>query len=341
MSHRIVSLPRIAGLTLGLLLLLFVVATASILIGPAEITVRQVLKDLFTGWQNGWPGLSEKEKTILFSIRLPRILFSGIVGAALASAGVVFQALLRNPLADPYILGVSGGAAVGAMIGIIGAGFMPLSATGLAFLGAIVTVILVFGIARSGRELKSSTLLLAGVIVNAFFSAIIMFLISTSKNADIHSIMFWLMGDLSMADSREILFAGLFVLFGFFILYSFARSMNLLAVSEETALQLGIDVEKTKILLFLVASLMTATAVSVSGIIGFVGLIIPHIMRMLIGSDHRVLLPATFLFGASFLILADTAARTVISPAELPVGAITALFGAPYFIYLLKRRRSV
>lgn len=339
MSYKAVTLPRVLKLCILLIVVFLAVMVISMLVGTAKIGIITGIKGLFYGWRESYSGLTPSEKTIIFSIRLPRIIFAGIVGASLSIAGVVFQALLRNPLADPYILGISGGSAVGAIAGIIiGAGVVPFGIPGLAFLGAILTVILVFGIAKTGRELQSNTLLLAGVIVNAFFAAVIMFLISTSRNADLHNIMFWLMGDLSLATRGEIILTGLFLVAGFIIIYIYSRPLNLIVTGEETAMQLGVNVERTKKILFLVASLITGVAVSVSGIIGFVGLIIPHIMRMLLGSDHRLLLPASLLFGASFLAVADTIARTVIAPTELPVGVITALCGAPFFIYLLRRR---
>jgi len=315
------------------------VAIISVLIGPANIGIGQALKGILYGWQEGYTGLTPSEKTIIFSIRLPRVIFAGLVGASLSVAGVIFQALLRNPLADPFILGISSGSAVGAIIGIItGLGAVPFGVPGLAFLGAIFTVALVFLIGRSDKELHSNTLLLAGVIVNAFFSAIIMFLISISTNTDLHNITFWLMGDLSLATWVKILFMSVLLLFGFVVIYSYARPLNLIVTGEETAMQLGVNVERTKIALFLAGSLITGLAVAFSGIIGFVGLIIPHVMRMVIGPDHRLLLPASFLFGASFLVVADTIARTVIPYSELPVGVVTAICGAPYFIYLLRKR---
>ena len=339
MRRSAVTLSRIVKINLLLVVIFIAVALVSVLVGPAKIGVMQGLKGLFCGWHEGYTGLTPPEKAILFSIRLPRVIFAGLVGAALSAAGVIFQALLRNPLADPFILGISGGSAVGAIIGIIiGLGSVPFAIPGLAFLGAVLTVMLVFLIGKTNREFHSNTLLLAGVIVNAFFSAIIMFLISVSRNTDLHNITFWLMGDLSLATWIKILFISVLLLVGFVIIYLYARPLNLIVTGEETAIQLGVNVERTKIILFLAASLITALAVSFSGIIGFIGLIIPHIMRMLLGPDHRLLLPASFLFGASFLVAADTIARTVIPYSELPVGVITAICGAPYFVYLLRRR---
>ncbi|MBN2568166.1 MAG: iron chelate uptake ABC transporter family permease subunit [Deltaproteobacteria bacterium] len=329
---------RVIKIIFALAVILVAVIIGATLVGSTRIGFMQGLKGIFLAWHSNGPFLKPSEETILFSIRLPRVLFAGLVGAALSSAGVVFQALLRNPLADPYILGISGGAAVGAIVGIVAISSLPFCVPFLAFLGAIFTVVLVFVIGGTRRGLNSNTLLLAGVIINAFFSAIIMFLVSLSGSSDLHSITFWLMGDLSVVSLGEIMLGCVFLFAGFFIVYAHARTLNMIVMGEETALQLGINVEKTKIILLLASSVITAVAVAFSGIIGFVGLIIPHIMRMMLGSDHRLLLPASFLFGASFLIIADTIARTIIPYTELPVGVITAVCGAPYFIYLLRRR---
>jgi iron complex transport system permease protein len=322
-----------------LLVVFLMVGVVSLVTGPGDATPLFFARRLFSVFQGAAAGLDQTEKTILLSIRLPRILFSGIVGAALSAAGVVFQAVLRNPLADPYILGISGGAAVGAIIGIlIGAAAVPFGIAGLAFLGALLTIATIFTIAGPRTDGQSHTLLLTGVIINAFFSAIIMFLVSISSSDRLRSVFFWLMGDLSLAEKGEVWFTGLFLLVGFIVMMIHARSLNLLLTGEETAMQLGVDVEKTKKILLVTASLTTAAAVSVSGTIGFVGLIIPHLLRLMLGPDHRLLLPAAVLFGASFLAAADTIARSVMAPVELPVGVITALCGAPFFIYLLYRR---
>ena len=340
MKRSVVTTPsRIVGISALLAVVFVVVCIVSLLTGTSGIGFTRVLSGIISGWREGHLVLTPSEKTILFSIRLPRIIFAGIVGAALSTAGVVFQALLRNPLADPYILGVSGGSAVGAITGIIiGAGCVTFSVPALAFLGAVLTVVLVFVIGNRNGRLDSNTLLLAGVIVNAFFSAVIMFFISISSNADLHNITFWLMGDISLADGNKIMLMSLFLAIGAGVVYCYARPLNLIVAGEETAMQLGVNVKRTKIVLFFAGSLMTAVAVSFTGIIGFVGLVIPHMMRMMFGTDHRLLLPASFLFGASFLVIADTVARVIFPGMELPVGAITALCGAPYFIYLLRTR---
>jgi iron complex transport system permease protein len=306
----------------------------SVHIGPGQ--VLQSLVDAVTGRHS----LSSREELIVFSVRLPRIIFAGIVGAALSLGGVVFQALLRNPLADPYVLGISGGSALGAIIGIlIGASSFYLGVPLLAFFGALATVFLVFVVSGETRgPLLDNSLLLSGVVVNAFFSAAILFFLSIVNSMELHSITFWLMGDLSRASIEEIYVAAVCLLIGFIVLYRQARKLNLIVQGDETALQLGVNVTNTRQWILIVTSLITSVAVSLAGIIGFVGIMVPHMMRLVFGSDHRLLIPVAALFGASFLVAADTAARVVLAPAELPVGVITALCGAPYFIFLLKRK---
>lgn len=328
---------RILRICTYLTLILSVITLSALLVGSGSENILSLIMEFL---QNGqWQGLTETDRTILLSIRLPRILMAGIAGAALSISGVVLQALLRNPLADPYLLGVSGGSAVGAILAMLtGLGAMVTGVQGAAFIGAVMTMILVLGIAGKGRGNQAHSLLLAGVIVNAFFSAVIMFLISTSSSKELHGVLFWLMGDLSLITGDEIPRSALFLILGFAVCWTGARPLNVLIVGEESAMRLGIRPGRTRVALFLTASLIAAAVVSVCGMIGFVGLMIPHIMRILFGPDHRLLLPAAFLGGAAFMIMADTLARTAIAPAELPVGVITALCGAPYFIYLLARR---
>src|SRR5664280_1625007 len=320
-------------------LLFLAICLISLSVGSVHIDLINVLKSLVNAF-TGTISLSPQEELILFSVRLPRIIFAGIVGASLSLGGVIFQAILRNPLADPYILGISGGSALGAIIGILlGASSFYLGVPLLAFLGALITVVLVFVVAGGTRVLLlDNSLLLSGVVVNAFFSAAILFFLSIVNSMELHSITFWLMGDLSRASTKEICVAGFCLLAGFVLLYAQARKLNLIVQGEDTALQLGVNIERIKQWLLVVTSLITAVAVSLAGIIGFVGIMVPHFMRLVFGSDHRLLLPAAALFGASFLIVADTIARVVFAPAELPVGVITALCGAPYFIFLLKRK---
>ena len=342
MPHPVAHLTLIRIFRVCILLLAFLagVSALSLLAGPASIGTTAVLKGILAAIH--FPGVSnpltDEERTILYSIRIPRVLLAGLVGAALSCAGVVFQALLRNPLADPYVLGVSGGAAVGAISAIvIGLGSLPFGIPGLAFTGGLLSILLVWGISGATGDRRTDRMLLAGIIVNAFFSALIMFLVSTAGGEQIHSVVFWLMGDLAMAGERDIWLAALFLAAGFAVMFFHARDLNILITGEGTALQLGIPVQRTRMILLVSASLVTGAAVSVSGVIGFVGLVVPHIVRMRFGSDHRLLLPASLLFGSAFLMAADTVARIVLAPAELPVGVITALCGAPYFAYLMKR----
>jgi len=340
MAESAVTLAKVIKVSLLLLFVLLATAAISLFCGPAETGLLQGFKDLLGNRPQTAFALKPEDLTILFSLRLPRILFAGLVGASLSTAGVIFQALLRNPLADPYILGISGGSALGAIIGITaGLGSIPLGIPLPAFLGAAITVLLVLAAGGSGKGFSSGNMLLAGVIINAFFSALIMLALSLSSHADLQKITFWLMGNLSLAGPDEILLTGLVLIAGFSLAYLYARSLNLISLGEETALHLGVAVGQTRIVLLLSGSLLTAVAVAFSGTVGFVGLIIPHMMRMLLGADHRLLLPASLLFGASFLILADTLARTVIPDMELPVGVVTALCGSPYFLYLLRQGR--
>ena len=284
-------------------------------------------------------GLDSTSWTILWELRLPRVILAGIVGWSLSIGGVVFQALMRNPLAEPFLLGISSGAAVGAVAGIIFGilfwGGIPF----MAFLGALMTIALVLTIAQRARAIDPNTLILTGVIVNAFFAALIMFALAVTSGEKLHSLLFWLYGDLSRGRFFDLWIMVPVIFTGSFILYGMARSFNLIASGEEVAFQLGVDVERAKWIALIIVSLMCGTTVAFSGIIGFVGLIVPHLVRMTFGPDHRLLLPASGLFGASFMIGADLLARTVISPSELPVGVITAFLGAPFFLYLLYLKR--
>jgi iron complex transport system permease protein len=284
-------------------------------------------------------GLDSTSWTILWELRLPRVILAGIVGWSLSIGGVVFQALMRNPLAEPFLLGVSSGAAVGAVAGIIFGilfwGGIPF----MAFLGALMTIALVLSIAQRARAIDPNTLILTGVIINAFFAALIMFAMAVTSGEKLHSLLFWLYGDLSRGRFADLWVLVPVIFTGSFILYSMARSFNLIASGEEVAFQLGVDVERAKWIALIIVSLMCGTTVAFSGIIGFVGLIVPHLVRMTFGPDHRLLLPASGLLGASFLICSDLLARIIISPSELPVGVVTAFLGAPFFLYLLYLRK--
>ena len=282
--------------------------------------------------------LTESSRNILFNIRIPRIVLGIIAGLVLASSGGVLQGMLHNPLADPYLLGISSGAALGSIIGLLlkKIFLMPL----FGFLGALLTMILVWQIAQKQRHIDKTKLILAGVVVNMFFSAIIAFLMSVFHK-DLAQIFSILMGNLGFIFSQSTSFllwtiAGLSIL-GVIILYFFSVKLNILSVGDYSAETLGVNVYKTRKFLFILTSFLVGIIVSFVGIIGFVGLIIPHIARILIGSDNRYMLPLSALLGASFLVLCDTIARSVMV-IEIPVGVVTALFGAPFFVYLLKRK---
>lgn len=276
---------------------------------------------------------------ILFQLRIPRLIMAALVGMSLAAAGTCFQALLRNPLADPYLLGISSGAALGAVSGIIFglAAYVPL-----AFLGAVVTTFFVFALSRApGGKIQSYTLILTGVVINTFFSSIITLLIIFFPPQQSQGIIFWLLGNIGTVKYSSLTMMSVFIIFGLGILFFKARDLDLLAQGDETAQQLGVDVERTKTIIILSASLLTAIAVAYNGMIGFVGLIVPHLARLIFGNDNRLLLPASVLLGAITVMIADTLARTIISPTELPIGAVTALVGGPFFLYLLRKAKQI
>jgi len=325
---------RIFRVSALLFLLVVLTAVVALICGAADVG----FKDL---WSAIWgEDVDKVQRTIMLGLRLPRILLAGLVGMALAQCGVVFQALLRNPLAEPFILGISSGAALAAVlaivVGVSGHFYISVAAFG----GALFSILIIMLLARGKQRVNTTTLLLCGVVLNAFFVSIIMFFISTTSDQKLHSILFWLYGDLSSSGYIHVWVILPVSLAGCGLLLTYARHLNLFTVGEEAAAQMGMDVEFTKKILLLTVSLMMGFVVSVSGIIGFVGLIVPHLMRMAFGSDHRILLPAAGLFGIFFLIASDTLSRTVIAPTELPVGVITAFLGAPFFILLLSRRGS-
>lgn len=277
------------------------------------------------------------QQTILWKIRLPRALLAAELGATLSLGGLVFQALLRNPLAEPYILGISGGAAVGAIIGILfGLARYP-GVTGMAFAGSLAIMGIVLFLASGRQLLRKDSLLLAGVMVNAFCSAVILFLISLSQDSRLHQIMFWLMGDLSLADMGQVW--RLILILGpcFITLFLLSHAMNLLAMGTETAHALGLRVKAVMVLLLVVTSLMISATVAHCGLVGFVGLVMPHLLRLVIGPDHRILVPACIFGGGAYLVLCDLTARVISQQGEMPVGVVTAIIGAPAFIYLLRR----
>jgi len=326
---------RVLFISLAFCLCLAFVMSVSLFTGTADVSFNKV-----TALLSGSLDTDDPARLILLKIRLPRIINAAIVGFSLSLGGVIFQALLRNPLADPFILGVSGGAAFGAVLGIFFGFTFALGVPLMSFAGALLTIYLVITLGTRKMGMESSTILLAGVILNAFFTAIIMFFISTTADSRLHTMLYWLYGDLSQSRYGPLVLLVPVLLVVSFILNGFAKEMNLITAGEETAFQLGVEVERIKILSLILVSLMVGLVVSFSGLIGFVGLIVPHLSRMAFGSDHRLLIPVSSLGGAVFLIAADTLARTLISPSELPVGVITAFMGAPFFIYLLKKKGS-
>jgi len=314
---------------------LVVVMFVCSLIGTQKVS----LKAVFAG-PGSEPG-QNIDYQILIRVRIPRVILAALVGAALACSGVVLQAILRNPLADPYILGISSGAGLGVITAVISGvtwsfwGGSPI--TVFAFVGATLTVWLVWGIGRLTGKSQVTTLLLAGVVVNAFFSAVIMFLTSIAKSEQIRWTVFWLMGNITEKDLPVLWVSGGCILTGIIGLFSICYRLNILTFGEEEAKALGVDTGKTRVVAFGFAAFITAIAVSLSGLIGFVGLIVPHGVRLVFGPDHRQLLPVSAIIGGAFLVVADTLARTIVAPAQLPVGVITAIAGGPFFLVLLAK----
>jgi len=312
----------------------FLIGLFSLFIGSEGFSVKEFMVSITEG-------KASIIYNIIFELRLPRILLGFFVGGALSICGVILQGLFRNPLVEPYTLGISGGAALGVCLAIVfhlqktlGEFFLPL----FGFSGALGVILLVYFLSTKGGILRIQGLLLTGVMISFFSSSLIMLIMAVSRAEDLRGILFWIMGSLEASDWFFVKLMGLFSILGLFISYFFALDLNALSLGEEEALHLGVDVEKTKRLLFLFASLLTGLCVSCAGIIGFVGLVIPHFIRMLFGGDHRVLLAGSFFCGAGFLMLCDALARTVISPLELPVGVITGIIGGALFIYALGKK---
>jgi iron complex transport system permease protein len=303
----------------------------SVATGSTHIPPGEVLSALAAGG-DGAPARIVRE------LRLPRALLGAMAGGALAASGVAFQALLRNPLADPYILGVSGGAAVGALLAtlFLAPAFLPLPAC--AFLGAALAAAAVFLLARRGGGMTRERLVLMGVVVGAVLHAVIMMMVTTAPPGRIPGALHWLMGDLGQATPSRVALLAPYVAAGLLALLPLSRGLDLLLLGDEAAFHAGLPVERVKTALYLVASLLAGSVVAVSGLIGFVGLVVPHGARVLVGSAHRRLLPAALLLGGAFLVLADVAARTLSPSGEMPVGAVTALVGAPFFLVLLRGR---
>ena len=320
-----------------LLLACLVVAAGALVVGDVSVPLGEV-------W-NAFQGRADSaSQTIVMNLRLPRILLAAQVGAGLAVSGAVFQALLRNPLAEPYVLGVSGGAALGAVVAIV-FGFtvssvvvLPLSAFG----GAVVAIFLVLFMAGGrGRGLDTRVLLLSGVVIGAFFNAVILLIINFADVETFRAAVLWMMGSFSGASHEGALTLSLYLIPAVIGLILLARPLNLLSVGEQSAFHLGVDVRRFKVFLYVATSLVVGACVAGAGAIGFVGLVVPHGLRLVGGSDHRWLLPASALAGAAFMVAADTLARTVFAPSELPVGVVTALVGVPVFLWLLLRNEEL
>ena len=304
-------------------------------IGDKKISLRKAF-----GTASAEPG-ENIDYEILFYIRLPRILLAAMVGAALACSGAALQAILRNPLAEPYILGISSGAGLGVIIAILSGLSWTIWAGSpvalFALTGALCTVWLVWWIGSLAVKSEPTNLLLAGVVVNAFFSAMIMFLTSIAKSDQLQSTVFWLMGNITEKDPLTLRLGAGAILGGIIALFALSNRLNVITFGDDQARAMGINPAATRFVAFAVAAFITAIAVSLSGLIGFVGLIVPHAVRLVFGPDHRQLLPIAALTGAGFLVCADTIARTVIAPAQLPVGVITAIAGGPFFLILLAK----
>ena len=306
---------------------------------PPQTVGRILLEHIGFPIEADWP---EKWGAIVWQVRLPRVLLAGLVGATLAYSGTTYQGIFRNPLAEPYLLGVAAGAGLGATIIIISPlaySFGPLSAVPpAAFAGAIVAVAVTYLLARVGPVVPVTTLILSGVAVGSIAGAAISYLMLTNGDRAL-PVLSWLLGGFNSASWPRVWLLLPYTAIAALVIFPFARTLNVLQLNEEQARQLGVNVEAVKLTLLIAASLATAAAVAVSGIIGFVGLVVPHVTRLLWGPDYRRLLPLSALLGASFLILADLVARTASPPTEIPVGIITALIGAPFFLYLLRRQR--
>jgi len=311
------------------ILLLGVILLGTILFGICKGSVNLPLLKLF----------SEVNQQILY-VRVTRVMLGVLAGAGLSACGVVLQAILRNPLADPYLLGTSSGAGLGAVVAIV----LGISSTYLpfaAFAGALLSIILVYNLAKEDSKIPVQSLILSGVIVAIALSGVIVFSISISSNQALHGMMWWLLGSLQIYELKLLFVVGLIVALGITSIFVLSQDLNAISIGEEEATHLGIETETIKKLLFLITSLITGALVSITGIIGFVGLIVPHMMRLVVGPNHKTLIPAACLGGAAFLVLCDTFSRSLFPPIEIPIGVITSLVGAPIFIILLKRKQRV
>ena len=346
MPTLFLSAKRWLSVISGIILLSLLIVLACLTFGAQPIGMGVVMQTLVAGVRDGQAGIESAgvPGVIVWQVRLPRILLAFLVGGSLAGVGVALQALLRNPLAEPFVLGISSGAAFGATLAMllgVGNTFLGVSTLPLwAFAGGLLAIMVVYRISVAYRMLSVHTLLLAGVILNALFSALIMFAISIADPTQAFKMMLWLMGTLTVPEFWTLVTLLVYLACGFLILFWLARPLNILTLGDESARSLGVEVDRIKKLVFVISALVTGAVVSIAGLIGFVGMVVPHAVRMIVGADHRLLLPVAALAGGAFLTVADTVARTALAPTELPVGVVTALIGGPFFIYLLVQRRA-
>jgi iron complex transport system permease protein len=329
---------RVALICSGLLLILFAAVVVSLRMGAYPISIPDIVTTLFNRIAGRSDQIPSEFSLVIFGLRLPRIALGIIVGAALSTAGTSFQALLRNPLADPYVLGASSGAALGAIASLI---FTPHIAGAIqlaAFAGAGATIGVVFLLGRRGGQLDAASLLLAGIVTTSFLAAVIMLLETTLSGRDLRGFTFWMMGDLSTPPSIDLKWLLFVLIIAGGSIYTTTSDLNLILTGEQEARHLGVNVRRVKLVVYVASSVLTGLAVSVSGSIGYVGLLVPHVMRMIFGNDYRLLVPTSAIGGAILIVVADTLSRTVLGATEIPVGAMTALAGAPVFIYLMRRR---
>ena len=329
-SH--LTLRRTFFILITLTALLVFVSLVALMVGSSNLSAAEIWSSLTGGSED------DTIRTIILQLRIPRIVLAIIVGAGLSVAGATLQSLLRNPLAEPYILGISSGGTVGAFLAItLGLGWAQFTTPLFSFAGSGLVMLLVYSLGYRRGFLDPNALLLSGVMVGAFFNSIILVVVAMF-NQELRTAYLWMMGNLSGAESSTLMVVGPLILASTLVLILQSRALNLIATGDESAAQFGVNVERVRKLSYVLASLITGLAVSVSGVIGFVGLLVPHVCRLMFGSDNRIVMPASLIVGGMFLVLCDLLSRTLLAPSEIPVGAITAAVGAPLFIYLLKRR---
>ena len=329
--------PRRLAVALATLAVVLAVACGvALAFGSEHVPLGGIVAAMWARMTGGPSPLSAEHSAIVFDVRLPRLALALVVGASLSVAGSAFQALLRNPLAEPYILGVSSGAALGAVLSAVMFAAAATGRTMSAFVGALATIAVVYAIGEGREGAPTERLILSGVIVNAFLSSAIIFLMTLTSESGLRGIYSWLIGDLS-GSSETLWPIALVALAGTTAIFLCSRSLNLLMLGERDARALGVETRAVKVIVYVAASMITAASVAVSGMIGFVGLVIPHAVRLVVGSDNRLVVPASALVGAAFLALGDTLSRTLFAPREIHIGVVTALIGAPVFVYLLRR----